>query len=190
MSSLLSSLASFLKGEKRISSQEFEQAVNQVLLSDTVSDAVKKNIITPEWIKRRTPLQHIDRGIPRIFPSGNLLGTLDREIGNGYLRFWLHIYATNWHTGHIGRTFCDWIDCTTSDCRGYLIGYIEMMVFASRWPTPATTPTKHRRADEYVPCTQIPDIPVTNPCDGFFCDIKPQYLVLRISAMPPQAFRR
>lgn len=23
------------------------------------------------------------------------LGTLDREIGNGYLRSWLHIYATN-----------------------------------------------------------------------------------------------
>ena len=48
MSSLLSSLASFFKGEKRISSSEFEHAVNEMLLSDTVADAVKKNIITPE----------------------------------------------------------------------------------------------------------------------------------------------
>ena len=38
----------FRKGEKRISSSEFEHAVNEVLLSDTVADAVKKNIITPE----------------------------------------------------------------------------------------------------------------------------------------------
>ena len=38
----------FRKGEKRISSEQFEQAVNEVLLSDTVADAVKKNIITPE----------------------------------------------------------------------------------------------------------------------------------------------
>ena len=38
----------FRKGEKRISSQEFEQAVNQVLLSDTVADAAKKPLITPE----------------------------------------------------------------------------------------------------------------------------------------------
>ena len=65
----------FRKGEKRISSSEFEHAVNQVLLSDTVADAVKKNIITPEGSRPRDPL--------------------DREIGNGYLRFWLHIYATN-----------------------------------------------------------------------------------------------
>lgn len=48
MSSLLSSLASFLKGEKRVSSQEFEHAVNQVLLSDTVADATSKKVITPE----------------------------------------------------------------------------------------------------------------------------------------------
>ena len=48
MSSLLSSLASFLKGEKRVSSSEFEAAVNQVLLSDTVADATKKPVITPE----------------------------------------------------------------------------------------------------------------------------------------------
>ena len=75
MSRLLSSLASFLKGEKRISSSEFEQAVNEVLLSDTVADAVKKNIITPEGSRPRDPL--------------------DREIGNGYLRSWLHLYATN-----------------------------------------------------------------------------------------------
>ena len=65
----------FRKREKRISSEQFEQAVNEVLLSDTVADAVKKNIITPEGSKPRDPL--------------------DREIGNGYLRFWLHIYATN-----------------------------------------------------------------------------------------------
>jgi len=38
----------FRKGEKRNSSQEFEQAVNQVLLSDTMADATKKPIITPE----------------------------------------------------------------------------------------------------------------------------------------------
>ena len=38
----------FRQGEKRISSQEFEHAVNQVLLSDTVADATKKPIITPE----------------------------------------------------------------------------------------------------------------------------------------------
>lgn len=38
----------FRKGEKRISSEQFEQAVNEVLLSDTVADAVKKNIITPD----------------------------------------------------------------------------------------------------------------------------------------------
>ena len=38
----------FRKGEKRISSERFEHAVNEVLLSDTVADAVKKNIITPE----------------------------------------------------------------------------------------------------------------------------------------------
>jgi len=37
----------FRKGEKRISSEEFESAVNQVLLSDTVADATKKPIITP-----------------------------------------------------------------------------------------------------------------------------------------------
>ena len=65
----------FRKGEKRISSEQFEQTVNKVLLSDTVADAVKKNIITPEGSKP-SPL-------------------LDREIGNGYLRSWLHIYATN-----------------------------------------------------------------------------------------------
>jgi len=38
----------FRKGEKRISSEQFEHAVNEVLLSDTVTDAVKKNLITPE----------------------------------------------------------------------------------------------------------------------------------------------
>jgi len=38
----------FSKGEKRISSEQFEQAVNQVLLSDTVADATKKPLITPE----------------------------------------------------------------------------------------------------------------------------------------------
>lgn len=48
MSSLLSSLASFLKGEKRISSGEFEHAVNEVLLSDTVSDNTKKPYISEE----------------------------------------------------------------------------------------------------------------------------------------------
>lgn len=48
MLSLLSSLASFLKGEKRVSSQEFEHAVNQLLLSDTVADATSKKVITPE----------------------------------------------------------------------------------------------------------------------------------------------
>jgi len=41
---------------ERISSQEFEQAVNQVLLSDTVSDATKKPLITPEGSKPRPPL--------------------------------------------------------------------------------------------------------------------------------------
>ena len=64
----------FRKGEKRISSSEFEHAVNEVLLSDTVADAVKKNIITPGREQAKA--------------------ILDREIGNGYLRFWLHIYAT------------------------------------------------------------------------------------------------
>jgi len=38
---------------KRISSEHFEHAVNQVLLSDTVADAVKKNIITPEGSRPR-----------------------------------------------------------------------------------------------------------------------------------------
>ena len=49
MSKLSNAIISiFRKGEKRISSEQFEQAVNEVLLSDTVADAVKKNIITPE----------------------------------------------------------------------------------------------------------------------------------------------
>lgn len=48
MSSLLSSLASFLKGEKRVSSSESEAAVSQVLLSDTVANATKRPVITPE----------------------------------------------------------------------------------------------------------------------------------------------
>ena len=78
------------------------------------------------------------------------------------------IYATNWHTGHIGRTFCDRIDRTTSDCRGYLIGYIEMIVCAGRWPTPATTPTKHM---SWLTTINLTDktlyIPVTTTCDGF-----------------------
>jgi len=38
----------FRKGEKRVSSEQFEQAVNQVLLSDTVADATKKPLTTPE----------------------------------------------------------------------------------------------------------------------------------------------
>ena len=48
VSSLLSSLASFLKGEKRISSSEFEHAVNEVLLSDTVDDALGRKHISEE----------------------------------------------------------------------------------------------------------------------------------------------
>lgn len=49
VSNLLSSLASvFQKGEKRISSSEFEAAVNQVLLSDTVDDALSKKYISEE----------------------------------------------------------------------------------------------------------------------------------------------
>ena len=48
----------FRKGEKRISSEQFEQAVNQVLLSDTVADAVKKNIITPEGGAREREHRH------------------------------------------------------------------------------------------------------------------------------------
>ena len=47
---------SIVKGEKRISSQKFEQAVNKVLLSDTVADATKKPLITPEGSKPRPPL--------------------------------------------------------------------------------------------------------------------------------------
>ena len=36
--------------------QLFEQTENEVLLSDTVADAVKKNIITPEGSRRRDTL--------------------------------------------------------------------------------------------------------------------------------------
>lgn len=46
--SLLSSITSFFHGEKRISSSEFEHAVNEVLLSDTVADHTKRHYPTAE----------------------------------------------------------------------------------------------------------------------------------------------
>ena len=36
------------------------------------------------------------------------MGTLDWLIYNGYIRLWLHIYATKGNTGHIGRRLIDW----------------------------------------------------------------------------------
>ena len=49
-----------------------------------------------------------------------------------YIRHWLHIYATKGNTGHIGRRLIDWIDRTTSDCRGVSDRDIEMIVCAGR----------------------------------------------------------
>ena len=60
------------------------------------------------------------------------MGTLDWLIYNGYIRHWLHIYATKGNTGHIGRRFETGEDRTTSDCRGVFDRDIEMIVCAGR----------------------------------------------------------
>lgn len=46
--SLLSSLTSLFRGEKRVSSSEFEHAVNEVLLANTVADSTRKHYPTEE----------------------------------------------------------------------------------------------------------------------------------------------
>lgn len=48
VSSFISKILAFSRGEKRTSSEEFETAVNAALLSDTVNDATKKPYISEE----------------------------------------------------------------------------------------------------------------------------------------------